>query len=129
MMAETRASHWAMIGITVMRVLVGWHFLYEGLAKLTADSNDRRDEDKKDTNLILEKLIAQQADAKRDSEATLKKVIRRYNSSHAGTSEPLQSRSQQRTPPDGYGHDPPDHYARHTSVLSSVYRPSRPPSV
>ena len=28
----------AMIAITVMRVLVGWHFLYEGIAKLTSDS-------------------------------------------------------------------------------------------
>lgn len=26
----------AMVAITVMRVIVGWHFLYEGLAKLTA---------------------------------------------------------------------------------------------
>lgn len=27
-----------MIAITVLRVIVGWHFLYEGLAKLTAPS-------------------------------------------------------------------------------------------
>ena len=27
-----------MIAITVMRVLVGWHFFYEGLSKLTAPS-------------------------------------------------------------------------------------------
>ena len=38
MRTETRASHWAMIGITLMRVLVGWHFLYEGLSKLTSES-------------------------------------------------------------------------------------------
>ena len=31
-------SRWPMIAITVMRVLVGWHFLYEGIAKLTSDS-------------------------------------------------------------------------------------------
>ena len=27
-----------MIAITVLRVLVGWHFLYEGIAKLTSSS-------------------------------------------------------------------------------------------
>jgi thiosulfate dehydrogenase [quinone] large subunit len=27
-----------MIAITVLRVVVGWHFLYEGLAKLTSDT-------------------------------------------------------------------------------------------
>lgn len=31
-------SRSAMIAITVMRVLVGWHFLYEGIAKLTSAS-------------------------------------------------------------------------------------------
>jgi thiosulfate dehydrogenase [quinone] large subunit len=31
-------SRWPMIAITVLRVVVGWHFLYEGLAKLTAPS-------------------------------------------------------------------------------------------
>jgi thiosulfate dehydrogenase [quinone] large subunit len=31
-------SRGPMIAITVMRVLVGWHFLYEGIAKLTSDS-------------------------------------------------------------------------------------------
>ena len=31
-------SRWPLIAITVMRVLVGWHFLYEGIAKLTSDS-------------------------------------------------------------------------------------------
>ena len=31
-------SRGAMIAITLMRVVVGWHFFYEGLAKLTATS-------------------------------------------------------------------------------------------
>lgn len=31
-------SRSAMISITLLRVLVGWHFLYEGIAKLTAPS-------------------------------------------------------------------------------------------
>jgi thiosulfate dehydrogenase [quinone] large subunit len=31
-------SRWPMIAITMMRVVVGWHFLYEGIAKLTATS-------------------------------------------------------------------------------------------
>jgi thiosulfate dehydrogenase [quinone] large subunit len=31
-------SRGSMIAITVLRVLVGWHFLYEGLTKLTAPS-------------------------------------------------------------------------------------------
>jgi thiosulfate dehydrogenase (quinone) large subunit len=31
-------SRWPMIAITVMRVFVGWHFLYEGIAKLTSES-------------------------------------------------------------------------------------------
>jgi len=31
-------SRSAMIAITVMRVLVGWHFMYEGIAKLTSSS-------------------------------------------------------------------------------------------
>ena len=31
-------SRWPMIAITVLRVVVGWHFLYEGVAKLTAPS-------------------------------------------------------------------------------------------
>jgi thiosulfate dehydrogenase [quinone] large subunit len=31
-------SRSAMIAITVLRVFVGWHFLYEGIAKLTAPS-------------------------------------------------------------------------------------------
>ena len=29
-------SRWPMIAITILRVAVGWHFLYEGIAKLTA---------------------------------------------------------------------------------------------
>ncbi len=29
-------SRWPMIAITLLRVVVGWHFLYEGLAKVTA---------------------------------------------------------------------------------------------
>ena len=29
-------TRWPMLAITVLRVLVGWHFLYEGLAKLTS---------------------------------------------------------------------------------------------
>lgn len=37
-MTETRVSSWAMVSITLMRVLVGWHFLYEGLTKVTAES-------------------------------------------------------------------------------------------
>ena len=37
-MAETRIPRTPMIAITVLRVFVGWHFLYEGLAKLTAPS-------------------------------------------------------------------------------------------
>ena len=35
-MNEWQLSRGAMIAITVMRVLVGWHFLYEGVAKLTS---------------------------------------------------------------------------------------------
>jgi thiosulfate dehydrogenase [quinone] large subunit len=31
-------SRSAMISITVLRVIVGWHFLYEGIAKLTSTS-------------------------------------------------------------------------------------------
>jgi thiosulfate dehydrogenase [quinone] large subunit len=37
-MDEGKLSRWPMIAITLMRVAVGWHFLYEGLAKLTAPS-------------------------------------------------------------------------------------------
>ena len=35
-MNEWQLFRGAMIAITVMRVLVGWHFLYEGVAKLTS---------------------------------------------------------------------------------------------
>lgn len=37
-MDDARLSRSPMIAITVLRVIVGWHFLYEGLAKLTAPS-------------------------------------------------------------------------------------------
>jgi thiosulfate dehydrogenase [quinone] large subunit len=37
-MGDGKLSGWAMVAITVMRVFVGWHFLYEGIAKLTAPS-------------------------------------------------------------------------------------------
>jgi thiosulfate dehydrogenase [quinone] large subunit len=37
-MTEQTLPRRALIAITVMRVVVGWHFLYEGLAKLTAPS-------------------------------------------------------------------------------------------
>ena len=37
-MADGTFSRWPMIAITVMRVVVGWHFLYEGIAKLMAPS-------------------------------------------------------------------------------------------
>jgi thiosulfate dehydrogenase (quinone) large subunit len=37
-MEDMKLSRGPMIAITVLRVIVGWHFLYEGLAKLTAPS-------------------------------------------------------------------------------------------
>ena len=37
-MEDMTRSRGPMIAITVLRILVGWHFLYEGLAKLTATS-------------------------------------------------------------------------------------------
>ena len=37
-MEEAKLSRSAMIAITVLRVIVGWHFLYEGIAKLTSSS-------------------------------------------------------------------------------------------
>jgi thiosulfate dehydrogenase (quinone) large subunit len=37
-MEEAKLSRSAMIAITLMRVLVGWHFLYEGISKLTSSS-------------------------------------------------------------------------------------------
>jgi thiosulfate dehydrogenase (quinone) large subunit len=38
MMGATTFDRAPMLAITAMRVLVGWHFLYEGLTKLTAPS-------------------------------------------------------------------------------------------
>jgi thiosulfate dehydrogenase [quinone] large subunit len=35
-MDDGKLSRWPMIAITLLRVFVGWHFLYEGLAKLTS---------------------------------------------------------------------------------------------
>ena len=37
-MDDGKLSRGPMIAITVLRVLVGWHFLYEGLTKLTSPS-------------------------------------------------------------------------------------------
>jgi thiosulfate dehydrogenase [quinone] large subunit len=37
-MDDMKLTRSAMIAITAMRVVVGWHFLYEGLAKLTSAS-------------------------------------------------------------------------------------------
>lgn len=37
-MDDGRLSRSPMVAITVLRVVVGWHFLYEGVAKLTATS-------------------------------------------------------------------------------------------
>ena len=37
-MEDARLSRRALAAITVLRVVVGWHFLYEGVAKLTAPS-------------------------------------------------------------------------------------------
>ena len=37
-MEGEKLSRWPMIAITLLRVFVGWHFLYEGIAKLTAPS-------------------------------------------------------------------------------------------
>jgi thiosulfate dehydrogenase (quinone) large subunit len=37
-MDDMRVSRSAMIAITLLRVVVGWHFLYEGIAKLTSPS-------------------------------------------------------------------------------------------
>ncbi len=37
-MDDGKLSRWPMIAITLMRVFVGWHFLYEGIAKLTSPS-------------------------------------------------------------------------------------------
>ena len=35
-MDDFKLSRWAMAAITLMRVVIGWHFLYEGIAKLTS---------------------------------------------------------------------------------------------
>jgi thiosulfate dehydrogenase (quinone) large subunit len=37
-MEEFKVSRAAMIAITTLRVVVGWHFLYEGIAKITSAS-------------------------------------------------------------------------------------------
>jgi thiosulfate dehydrogenase [quinone] large subunit len=37
-MEDAKFSRGPMIAITVLRVMVGWHFLYEGIAKMTAAS-------------------------------------------------------------------------------------------
>ena len=37
-MEGAKLSRWPMIAITLLRVFVGWHFLYEGIAKLTSPS-------------------------------------------------------------------------------------------
>lgn len=37
-MDDMKLTRSAMIAITVMRVVVGWHFLYEGIAKLSSPS-------------------------------------------------------------------------------------------
>jgi len=37
-MEGAQLSRWPMIAITVLRVVIGWHFLYEGVAKLTSPS-------------------------------------------------------------------------------------------
>ena len=35
-MDENKLPRTAMIAITVLRVVIGWHFLYEGVSKLTS---------------------------------------------------------------------------------------------
>jgi thiosulfate dehydrogenase [quinone] large subunit len=37
-MQDVKLSHWPLLAITLLRVVVGWHFLYEGIAKLTSAS-------------------------------------------------------------------------------------------
>ena len=37
-MEDGKLSRWPMIAITMLRVMIGWHFLYEGIAKLTSPS-------------------------------------------------------------------------------------------
>jgi len=31
---ETNCNHWQMAALVILRVLIGWHFLYEGISKL-----------------------------------------------------------------------------------------------
>jgi thiosulfate dehydrogenase (quinone) large subunit len=38
LMQDARGLHWPLVAITLLRVVVGWHFLYEGIAKLTSAS-------------------------------------------------------------------------------------------
>ena len=35
-MQEGTFSRWPMVALTVLRVAIGWHFLYEGIAKISA---------------------------------------------------------------------------------------------
>jgi thiosulfate dehydrogenase (quinone) large subunit len=35
-MQDRKLSPWPLVAITMLRVVVGWHFLYEGIAKLTS---------------------------------------------------------------------------------------------
>jgi thiosulfate dehydrogenase (quinone) large subunit len=37
-MEDVKGARWPLIAIPVLRVFIGWHFLYEGLAKLTSPS-------------------------------------------------------------------------------------------
>ena len=37
-MDDMKLTRPAMVAITILRVVVGWHFLYEGIAKLTSPS-------------------------------------------------------------------------------------------
>jgi thiosulfate dehydrogenase (quinone) large subunit len=37
-MEDVSSTRWPLIAITALRVFVGWHFLYEGIAKLTSTS-------------------------------------------------------------------------------------------
>ena len=37
-MQDVKLSHWPLLAITLLRVVVGWHFLYEGIANLTSAS-------------------------------------------------------------------------------------------
>jgi len=37
-MLDEKRSTWPLVAITLLRVVIGWHFLYEGLAKLTSAS-------------------------------------------------------------------------------------------